>query len=59
MEIMTKYSSRCSICFAATVYYLDVMLIGYLESNVIDVDNVEYIDDVRLRTATIHLYLSL
>ncbi|XP_063860185.1 von Willebrand factor A domain-containing protein 7-like [Scylla paramamosain] len=35
-----------------TVYYLDVMLIGYLESNLLDVDSVEYTDNtgVLLRT---------
>ncbi|MPC24810.1 von Willebrand factor A domain-containing protein 7 [Portunus trituberculatus] len=37
-----------------TVYYLDVTLIGYLESNLLDVDEVEYIDNTGalLRTIT-------
>lgn len=37
----------CSLFFLDTVYYVDVTLIGYLENNVIDVHNIEYIDNVR------------
>lgn len=61
MDIMTYqiFIVVSLLCvFAGTVYYLDVMLIGYLENDVIDVDYMEFVDNVRPANTQFWLKLS-